>query len=81
MFRCNGTDNACCTWQNPCDLGDGDCDAHFQCKGLLRCGKNNCGGPPFDPEDDCCELPPGTSSLSLFHTMCVCNMWLTFMKI
>jgi len=58
VFRCNGTDNGCCTWQNQCDLGDGDCDGHYQCKGLLRCGSNNCGGPPFDPEDDCCELPP-----------------------
>jgi len=58
VFRCNGTDNDCCTQDNPCEEGDGDCDGWWQCAGRLVCGNNNCGGPPFQPDDDCCTQPP-----------------------
>ena len=56
----------CCTPENPCDEGEGDCDGpgdgglndgHAGCKGDLVCGTNNClqFGAYFHPKDDCCE--------------------------
>ena len=57
-MRCNGTDDGCCTIDNPCDEGDGDCDIHPQCKEGLICGTNNCKGKSFEPSDDCCEKRP-----------------------
>jgi len=50
-YRCNGKNNFCCTFFNKCDLGDGDCDHDFQCKGDLVCGNNNCA---WGDGDDCC---------------------------
>ena len=52
--RCNGEDNDCCTEENPCTEGDGDCDNHDQCSGSLVCGNDNCVGYGFDGSDDCC---------------------------
>eukprot|EP00091_Calanus_sinicus_P007902 TRINITY_DN19263_c0_g1_i1.p1 TRINITY_DN19263_c0_g1~~TRINITY_DN19263_c0_g1_i1.p1 ORF type:complete len:163 (-),score=38.04 TRINITY_DN19263_c0_g1_i1:20-484(-) len=52
--RCSGRnyqDRRCCTPENPCDEGEGDCDGpgdggghdgHAGCKGELVCGSNNC---------------------------------------
>ena len=52
--RCAGRnygDRRCCTPDNPCDYGEGDCDGpldggpndgHAGCKGDLICGSNNC---------------------------------------
>ena len=34
--------NSCCTEDNPCDEGEGDCDSDSDCKGSLECGSNNC---------------------------------------
>jgi hypothetical protein len=31
--RCNGQNDGCCTVENPCDVGDGDCDSDDECKG------------------------------------------------
>jgi len=36
------TSASCCTRNNPCNKGEGDCDWNFQCKGHLVCGSNNC---------------------------------------
>ena len=43
-MRCLGTWSYCCTANEPCDIGDGDCDSDDQCIGNLRCGQNNCAG-------------------------------------
>ena len=55
---CNGRDD-CCTAEEPCERGEGDCDPdndHEQCHGNLKCGVDNCKkGAPFDTTDDCCE--------------------------
>ena len=32
----------CCTMENPCDEGEGDCEDDFECNGNLVCGLNNC---------------------------------------
>ena len=67
--RCSGrnfTKRRCCTPENPCGLGEGDCagpfdgganDGHKGCMGNLRCGDNNCKkfGLYFLDNDDCCD--------------------------
>jgi len=74
VHRCGGsklTGERCCTPENPCGEGDGDCNVDMQrpgmefagphagCRGELVCGTNNCQkfGRFFDEEDDCCERP------------------------
>merc|ERR1712110_1077772 len=73
--RCAGRNyngKRCCTPENPCDEGEGDCDGpgdggnndgHRGCKGDLICGSNNClqFGAYYHPKDDCCERPKGVS--------------------
>ena len=61
MALCRGGD-ACCNGQ--CGVGEGDCDSHYDCRGNLLCGNNNCNGRmlynvlyyqrTFDTTDDCC---------------------------
>merc|ERR1712038_348880 len=67
--RCRGRNydgKRCCTPENPCDEGEGDCDGpgdggqhdgHTGCKGDLVCGSNNClkFGAYYHEKDDCCE--------------------------
>ena len=55
-------DGSCCTAQNPCGIGEGDCDRSDQCLGDLVCGKDNCGSG-FPPVADCCR---GNLNISLF---------------
>merc|ERR1711902_147999 len=73
--RCRGRNydgKRCCTPDNPCEEGEGDCDGpgdgglndgHAGCKGDLVCGRNNCKkfGAYYHEKDDCCEK--ATSSL------------------
>merc|ERR1739842_182280 len=75
--RCSGRNfqgRRCCTPENPCDEGEGDCDGpgdggqhdgHAGCKGSLVCGSNNCKkfGAYFHEKDDCCEKPSSSSSV------------------
>merc|ERR1719391_1362317 len=69
--RCSGRNfngRRCCTPEEPCGLGEGDCDGpldggvndgHAGCKGDLVCGSNNCKkfGLYFHEKDDCCDRP------------------------
>merc|ERR1712096_30344 len=69
--RCSGRNyngRRCCTPDQPCGLGEGDCDGpldggvndgHAGCQGDLVCGSNNCKkfGLYFHEKDDCCDLP------------------------
>ena len=70
--RCAGRNyppgRRCCTPENPCDEGEGDCDGALDgglndgdkgCKGSLVCGSNNCKkfGAYYHEKDDCCEAP------------------------
>merc|ERR1712110_1039391 len=69
--RCRGRNfdgKRCCTPEQPCGLGEGDCDGpldggvndgHRGCKGNLVCGSNNCKkfGAYYHEKDDCCERP------------------------
>ena len=56
----DGTKWSCCTEDEPCLLGRGDCDTDDQCDGSLICGSNNCKdefsvpGTKWDPQADCC---------------------------
>merc|ERR1712213_232798 len=73
--RCSGRNyngRRCCTPEQPCGLGEGDCDGpldggthdgHQGCKGDLVCGSNNCKkfGAYYHEKDDCCEK--ATSSI------------------
>ena len=50
-------DSGCCTKDEPCGIGEGDCDRDEHCIGDLTCGDNNCykdGG--FPTRADCCYL-------------------------
>jgi len=69
--RCAGrnfNNRRCCTPENPCGEGEGDCDGpgdggsndgHRGCRGGLVCGSNNClkFGLYYHEKDDCCEQP------------------------
>ena len=69
--RCAGRNyngRRCCTPENPCGEGEGDCDGpddgglndgHAGCRGDLVCGSNNCKqfGHYYHEKDDCCERP------------------------
>ncbi len=35
-LRCYGLNDGCCTADNPCVLGDGDCDDDVECQGNAR---------------------------------------------
>merc|ERR1719411_1006393 len=73
--RCAGrnyNERRCCTPEQPCDEGEGDCDGpgdggqhdgHAGCKGDLVCGSNNClqFGLYYHEKDDCCEKPTNVS--------------------
>merc|ERR1711970_1669995 len=73
--RCSGRNfqgRRCCTPENPCGLGEGDCDGPLDgglsdgdlgCEGDLVCGSNNCQkfGRYFHKSDDCCDYPPNTT--------------------
>jgi len=65
----------CCTPENPCDEGEGDCDGFGDggggdgnrgCKGNLVCGSNNCQkfGLFFHEKDDCCERPENIKNVT-----------------
>ena len=52
----------CCTAENPCFAGEGDCDQNEDCAGELVCGKGNCPEETFTArhfgrKPDCCEQP------------------------
>ena len=49
----------CCTMDQPCEEGEGDCEDDFECRGDLVCGNNNCKqfGSIFHAKDDCCTRP------------------------
>ena len=51
---CDGGDS-CCTPDQPCGEGQGDCDGNDDCNTGLVCGNNNCMGSSFDSLDDCCS--------------------------
>ena len=59
-MRCKGVDGGCCTKENPCSIGDGDCDNDDHCAGDLTCGKGNC---MWGGNDDCCTGTKGTLHL------------------
>merc|ERR1712215_602708 len=72
--RCKGRHfgggRGCCTPVNPCNEGEGDCEApedggghnnHKDCKGDLVSRRNNCNkkfASYYHIRDDCCEKPP-----------------------
>jgi len=69
------TGRRCCTPENPCDEGEGDCNGHAEagggdgnlgCKAGLVCGSNNCRkfGRYYNPSDDCCEKPGSSPPIS-----------------
>ena len=51
----------CCSSENKCSDGDGDCDYDSDCLSG-KCGINNCNYvkfPSFDYNDDCCVTGRG----------------------
>ena len=65
LIVCRGGDS-CCSSNNRCDSGEGDCDWDSDCKPGLICGSRNCPqtGYLWDSTDDCCgKLDYFTSTL------------------
>ena len=78
-------DSLCCTTQNPCGKGEGDCDEDNQCLGDLVCGTDNCGSQFPVYGADCCKgnlnlflsitLPPFYHfDNHIFHAIVMCNL-------
>jgi len=73
-ISCNGHDE-CCSVDNQCNRGEGDCDEDDHCYGALTCGEDNCGGrPEFDESDDCCEGERFEDTGSEIVETCMCGM-------
>ena len=58
-------------------MGEGDCDHEQDCAGNLVCGSDNCRGPGFDRDDDCCMARPSKNGKiqiveKSFFYLCVC---------
>ena len=56
VTKCRGGER-CCTADNLCSEGEGDCENDQGCGGISICGQNNCPiktGGRWDSEDDCC---------------------------
>ena len=47
----------CCTSENKCGVGEGDCDKDADCHGTLKCGVDNCDTRHFPVGWDCCYAP------------------------
>ena len=46
----------CCSVDQPCGLGQGDCDMDSECHGDLVCGRDNCGVKFNSTSADCCQI-------------------------
>merc|ERR1711990_674521 len=59
------SDWACCTDENPCDIGEGDCDRDSHCKPGLKCHNKADNCKDFNPmalsSTDCCFKPESPS--------------------
>ena len=61
-LRCKKRDGTvdynCCSYQNPCGKGEGDCDFDSDCYRGLKCGHDNCwssfGVGSWESKADCC---------------------------
>ena len=51
------TDWSCCSTNNKCSEGRGDCDDDNECKEGLKCGLDNCGKDFPTSGYDCCYDP------------------------
>ena len=93
--RCSGRNyqgRRCCTPENPCDEGEGDCDGpgdggghdgHTGCKGDLICGSNNCKkfGAYYHEKDDCCEKPAPPTKKPVTFLIPLCKKICSFLLI
>ena len=59
--RCSAsnTDHQCCTKEEKCSIGEGDCDLDDDCQEGLICGVDNCDSGFPGTEYDCCQQPLG----------------------
>ena len=63
---CDGGDS-CCSSDNMCGDGEGDCDHDGDCLSGV-CGTDNCVGEGFDSTDDCCIGPFPTTTTTTTTT-------------
>ena len=59
LAKCTGGDS-CCSEENKCGPGEGDCDSDADCLEGLLCGTGNCPSSRsafWDVDDDCCYKP------------------------
>ena len=76
--KCNGKqlstytyNEECCTVQNPCGLGEGDCDKDTECSKDLVCKTKSCGVEIPSSRADCCQIKGNDilswGPLNLYH--------------
>ena len=69
LAKCTGGDD-CCSQDNKCGLGEGDCDHDSDCLPGLRCGLDNCGGSGWEYFDDCCEIDEPRDTNCIDRLLC-----------
>ena len=58
--------NACCSDQEKCGEGEGDCNSDSECHGSLICKYNGCpASQGFDERASCCQQPSGTYKMCM----------------
>ena len=73
-LRCDPglNDYSCCTEDQPCGEGEGDCDDDSDCGPGLICGDDNCHW--FNKQSavtsDCCVRPPEGLRVTVFFCLC-----------
>ena len=59
-----GYSDGCCSEEEKCSVGEGDCNFHDECVGSLVCIPNSCpqsedDSKKFHPRASCCRQPSG----------------------
>ena len=72
-----GYRNSCCSDQEKCGVGEGDCNSDSECHGSLVCEYNGCSPTTtdttlgFSKHASCCQQPSGTYILSMKFIMLI----------
>ena len=68
-FTWNHFKKDCCTFTQPCGIGEGECQHDRECRANLVCGKNNCYHIlGFPNNTNCCKPPGANDPGTLFPT-------------
>ena len=62
--------NGCCSEEEKCTIGEGDCNSDNECHGSLVCTSNSCPSSEYEsrkfhPRAKCCQQPSGALILGI----------------